>query len=250
MKKVTIVLALLAALPLGLKAQMFAFWDGDNRIGVSTGTMLTFEKPTLTFSNNGMATSFQQTELSQKFTPKVGLLFGGERELSNKLTMGIYTYFDVSKPGFKARFEGKNDSVFAYDVSYLGLEATEFIDLGYFINDDLELQGGIGVALRWDIPRKGQETLLVGGAEKMSGNHADGFGTSMGFGMGGNVGINYYLSENFFLRGNVAFLWYFFTTDRFKGDDEFFATHVGDLAIRQNNLNALDISITIGFLWD
>ncbi|MDY5969545.1 MAG: hypothetical protein SPJ13_05990 [Bacteroidales bacterium] len=255
MKKIIITLALLAALPCGMKAQTLVFWDGDNRFGVSAGTSFLLEKPTLSFSPTdvfGMSTSalFKQTEYSSKFTPTLGLFIGGERELSRNFTMGFSTFLNLGKSGYKTTYEGKGDTVYDYDVKNIMLRVSEVCNLGYFITDELELIGGIGVVGCIYIPNKSQETLLVNGVEKSTEDHADGFGSNFGFGVAGNVGINYYFAENFFLRGDIALHYYPFTSDGMKGDDDFFSTHIGNLVVKQNNLNTLDFSLTIGFLWD
>lgn len=231
----------------GAKAQTIILWPGDFRLGLHAGAEHALQGFDIK-APSGFTVEKNTPALAQ---PKVGIYYGMEQELSGNFAFGFDVTFDLQMLSSSATIKNSANQSFDYTFNATGVNIYEGIYLAYFLTDELELTGGVGIDESMWFNGKSTASPAEGAPACQFG---DGMMLGMNFGIGANAGVTYYLNESFYIKGNLHFASAPFygsgTISDMMGDDW------GDVWGNSSSLTVtpgesarLGLTATIGFKW-
>ncbi len=240
-------LAALLAVGGSVNAQTIYFWSGDYRVGLHLGADHSLQafnvKAPMGFTVENVTPALAQ--------PKFGIYYGMEKDLSGYFAFGFEASADLHMLSSLAMVKNTAGTSFDYSFSTTGFSIYEGVYLAYFLTDEFELTGGVGIDEGAWFNGKSKVDPAAGAPGVQFG---DGMMMGINIGVGANVGVTYYLSESFYVKGNLHFasapLYGSSTISSMMGDDWSDVWSDGSsLIVNPDGSIRLGLMATIGLKW-
>ncbi len=248
-KALLIIVSILAATV--CPAQGDKLWLGDFRIGISGGVDYVLNAP-----HYNLGAQMSLTQSVRKPTPNVGLYFGMQKDLIQRLAWGIDQTLSVGKGGWNSIFlNTKYNLLMNYDIEQTMINERLGLHVAYFTGLHTQLQAGAG--LYFDLYMCDKVDLTVTNASSAAhnpygrANIPNALAMSYNAGIEFSLGATYYIGNSWFVKGDVHYMMPVFNSGEYFVPGFDYDNELNDMvtSLDDKKMGQLAAILVIGFLW-
>lgn len=250
MRKTLLFLAFAAVSSLCM-AQQGKLWIGDFRVGISGGADYILQDP-----HYNLGAQMVLRSSNRKLTPNVGLYIGLQKDLHKRIAWGLDENFNIGKGGWEAQFTNTKYSLnIDYDVTQMMFNERFGAHVAYFTGMSTQVQAGVG--LYWNLYVSQQVEMEVTNATSAGYNlygrtdNPDAMSLSYNGGVEFSLGVTYYVSNNWFLKGDVYYHLPLMNSGEYFVPGLDYDNELNDMvtALGDKKMAQISTLVTVGYLW-